>query len=193
MLFSLLKVDKTIAQLASRTFSVKVSSQLYRIEASNKNNYTEFNIVWENGTESKNIKGLYFIYKTDTIILIESFSKSLKELSAQILSNYLNSNVINYHFTLNDMQKLLKSFENIMEMKLRTPDPIIEELIVVGEDLEDSKTFDYLKDSEVVHFTTFNKSFSASMKVFEDGRISIIPEKDYETVVSFLKEVLEKL
>lgn len=191
MLFSILKADETIAQLASRT--VQVSSQLYRIEASNKNNYTEFNIVWENGTESKNIKGLYFIYKTETIILIESFSKSLKELSAQILSNYFNSNVINYHFSLNDMQKLLKSFDNIMEMKLRTPDPIVEEINVVGEDLEDSKTFEYLKDSEIVHFTTFNKNFSASMKVFEDGRISIIPEKNYETVVVFLFNVLEKL
>lgn len=193
MLFSILKVEKTIAQLASKTLSVQLSSQLYRIEASKKNNYTEFNIGWENGTESKSIKGLYFIYKTETIILIESFSKSLKELSAQILCIYFNSKVIQYHFSLNDMQKLLKSFDNIMEMKLRTPDPIVEEINVVGEDLEDSKTFDYLKDSEIVHFTTFNKNFSASMKVFEDGRISIIPEKDYETVVGFLFNVLEKL
>ena len=193
MLFSILKVDKTIARPPSNTFSVSLSGQLYRIEASKKNDYTEFDIGWNNGTESKNIKGLYFVYKTETIILIASFSKSLKELSTQILGIYLNSKVIQYHFSLNDMQKLLKSFGNIMEMRLRTPDPIIEEINVVGEDLEDSKTFDYLKSSEVVHFTTFNKDFSASMKVFEDGRISIIPERDYEIVVSFLMDVLEKL
>lgn len=187
MLFSILKVNKILQNTPSSMIHGES-----KIETSKRNDYTTFNINWKKGIESKNVKGLYFNYKTETIILLETFSKPARDSSKQLFSELFNSDVSDYHFSLN-MRRLLKSFDKITEMRLRTPDPLIEEINIVGEDLEDSETFEYFMESEVVYFTTFNKNFSASMKIFEDGRISIIPEKDYEIVVSFLTNVLEKL
>lgn len=191
MRFSILKIDNK-AHAPQKINTIELDNTLHHIKDIKNYDFNIFDIAWEDDSGSNNIKGIYFVYENETIILVDTFLKSLRDLSIQLFSKYLNSEVEEYHFSF-DLKKLLESFDNITELRLRTSDPLIEEINVVGEDLENSESFDFFEDSEIVFFTTFEKNISASMKIFEDGRISIIPEKDYKTVVDFLIEVLRKV
>lgn len=191
MRFSILKIDNKV--LPHRKIdTVELVNISYHIKDIYNNKFNKFDVSWEDHSEQKNIKGIYFVYENETIILVDTFLKNLRDLSIQILSKYLNSEVKEYYFSF-DLKKLIKSFDNITELRLRTSDPLIEEINVVGEDLEDSESFDFFKDSDIVFFTTYNKDVSASMKVFDDGRISIIPEKESEIIVNFIIDILRKI
>jgi len=121
---------------------------------------------------------------------IDNFKIWFEDIADSLLS------VIN--FTNDSFKEMINGNCKIVEMTAIIHDNVTDEISISGSDLQTSEFYTSIIEKGeikklVLYLDDDNENLKALMKIFYDGRISIIPELEFKQVKSLVTYVLERL
>lgn len=121
---------------------------------------------------------------------IDNFKIWFEDIADSLLS------VIN--FTNDSFKEMINGNCKIVEMTAIIHDNVTDEISISGSDLQTSEFYTSIIEKGeikklVLYLDDDDENLKALMKIFYDGRISIIPELEFKQVKSLVTYVLERL
>jgi len=153
---------------------------------------------------------LYFNYKNDFemnivplifngnfLFLFNTFENRRIDIFRQWFEGIANSSFSVITFTNDSFKEIIDGDCKIVEMTAIIHDSVTDEISISGSDLKTSEFYTSIIEKgeikKLVLYLDYDENLNALMKIFYDGRISIIPEFEFKRVKSLVTYVLERL
>jgi len=187
MLFTVLK-NTDPGQLPKKIFSKLKEGTQFNFEES-RNNFCIFTF--------DEIKGIVITYSEYQYFFLNTFNPTKISEFEEYYFKFVNDQIkrIKFNFDIFKRQIVEKKYK-IIEIEAFTGDPICEEILISGADLEKSKEFqDIIHNGQikkvVLYFQNLNQTNEGFiLKIFSEGKLSIIPDFDFDYLNEFFKYLL---
>ena len=137
------------------------------------------------------------IFNENFLFLFNTFENSRIENFKKWFENIADSSFSVITFTNDSFKKIIDGDCKIVEMTAIIHDCVTDEISISGSDLKTSEFYTSIIEKgeikKLVLYLDYDENLNALMKIFYDGRISIIPEFEFKRVKSLVTYVLERL
>ena len=137
------------------------------------------------------------IFNGNFLFLFNTFENRRIEFFKKWFENIADSSFSAITFTNNSFKEIINGDCKIVEMTAIIHDSVTDEISISGSDLKTSEFYTSIIEKgeikKLVLYLDYDENLNALMKIFYDGRISIIPEFEFKRVKSLVTYVLERL
>ena len=137
------------------------------------------------------------IFNENFLFLFNTFENRRIEFFKKWFENIADSSFSAITFTNNSFKEIINGDCKIVEMTAIIHDSVTDEISISGSDLKTSEFYTSIIEKgeikKLVLYLDYDENLNALMKIFYDGRISIIPEFEFKRVKSLVTYVLERL
>ena len=137
------------------------------------------------------------IFNGNILFLFNTFENSKIENFKKLFEDIADSSFSVITFTNDSFKEIIDGDCKIVEMTAIIHDSVTDEISISGSDLKTSEFYTSIIEKgeikKLVLYLDYDENLNALMKIFYDGRISIIPEFEFMKVKSLVTYVLERL
>jgi len=147
--------------------------------------------------ESK-LKIIPLMFESNLFFLLNTFENNKITKFKSLFENATSLSLSIMVFSSDSLKRMLNENGKIVEITAIIHDFVTDEISISGSDLRSSEFYDSIINKGeikklVMYLDEPTKNLQALIKIFSDGRISIIPELEFVKVKSLLSYLLERL
>lgn len=157
------------------------------------------NLLYFSYDNGFNIKVVPLIFNGNFLFLLNTFENSKIDNFKIWFEDIADSLLSVITFTNDSFKEMINGNCKIVEMTAIIHDNVTDEISISGSDLKTSEFYtSIIEKGEIKKLVLYlddddDGNLKALMKIFYDGRISIIPELEFKKVKSLVTSVLERL
>lgn len=138
------------------------------------------------------------IFRKKLFLLLNTFDGEKAQTFKSFIQTNIGLSMSNKELHNDSFKNLINSKSKIVEISAIINDQIVEEISISGSDLQNSSLYDLIMDKGHIRKIVLyadeigTDKIAALVKIFSDGKFSIIPEIDIGTVVSLVSDLFER-